>query len=161
MEPLDLGKLDKGAVTLEGKYKSLRERWFKAKVPVGCDDNNSTPSTTIHSTRRIQRNSLVTVNCKNKGGGVTQRQYRVLAFFGKYYNKWFMNGYDNPDNHPWSSTNSTGGVRVLLHLVSKVGVSSYQEKTVEKDGEFGPSDIYCIRPINDIHSVECDLEDMN
>lgn len=167
IELLDLRKLDKGAVSSEGKFKSLRERWFKAKViesPNGGSDNvnvNDDQQKT-HQTKHIQRNSLITLKCI-RGGKETIQYFRVLSFFGKYYNKWFMHGSDDNDCHLWqpsSSASKTSGVRMLVHLVSKVGVTSFQERTVEKDGEFGPADVYCIRPLNDIQSLVCDLEDM-
>jgi hypothetical protein len=86
MEYAQLGKIEKGSVSSEGKFKSLHGRWFNAKKSTtlkGADEK-------IPCTGQfIQRNSLITLNAK-RGKTVSVEYYRVLGIFSKHYNKWYL-----------------------------------------------------------------------
>ncbi len=81
----------------------------------------------------------------------------MLAFFTKFYNKWYL---ATEDKFVWTNNKtSVQNVRVLARLVKKVG-SSYEEVQLEADGNWGPQQVYCIRHFTDIVKVENQLDDL-
>ena len=132
MELLQLGKLEKGALTTLSKYKSRNDRWFTAKEKkktneVESDDGDD-------ENEHVRFDSVVQLRCKN-GASESIEYYRVLSFFAKYYNKWFM---ATDDQFLWSEDESkVANVRVLTRMMKKQG-SSYYEIDLVKGGIWGP-----------------------
>ena len=121
-------------------------------------ENNASPSADDNEEIRsdsednlfIRRDSLVRVNCK-RGKSVATEYYRILAFFSKFYNKWWM---ARESEFPWTNSKSDKqGNRILARLARKVG-SSYQEVDLKADGEWAPKQVYRIVPFSEIIFVE-------
>ena len=71
----------------------------------------------------IKHDSLVRLNCK-RGKAMSPEYYRVLGFFSKYYNKWWV---AEENQFSWTSGSSRNkSNRILGRLMKKVG-SSYRE----------------------------------
>lgn len=154
---LELGKLEKGAVSTESKYNSRNGRWFnlKQKKNDSSSEGVEGPSNG-ESDLYIERDSLIQLNCK-RGRNVCVENYRVLAFFNKFYNKWYL---PTEDKFVWTNNKSrVENIHVLARLVKKVG-SSYEEVQLEADGDWGPQQVYCIRHFKDILKVENQLDDL-
>ncbi len=83
VEPLQLGKLEKGAATTASKFKSLKGRWFSQK------GDHETVDSDKDGERYIQCDSLIKVHCKC-GEIISVENYRVLGVFTKHQNKWFV-----------------------------------------------------------------------
>ena len=152
---LQLGKLEKGAVSTSSKYNSRNGRWFSQKSKKDCSIGE-VESDEVLDKLYIQWDSLIHVNCK-RGKSVSVEKYRVLAFFSKYYNKWFVT---SEDKFIWANDPSTlKNTRVLARMVKKCG-SSYQEVELEAGGDWGPKQIFCIKKFSDILKVENELIEM-
>ena len=79
----------------------------------------------------IQQDSLIQVECK-RGRAVSVENYRVLALFGKYYNKWFVS---LEESFTWASIPSAvKNARVMVRLVKKQAGSNYKEVILEAGG---------------------------
>ena len=122
---VDLGKLEKGAVSLAAHFKSRNGRWFSQKKRAGetanVDEESDAPIC-------IQQDSLMQVECK-RGRAVSVENYQVLALFGKYYNKWFVS---LEDSFTWAGFPSVvKNARVLVRLVKKQAGSNYKEVILE------------------------------
>ena len=84
VELLQLGKMEKGALTTASKYNSRNGRWFSQKPK-----KDSLVEDSGDADLYIERDSLIQVACK-RGKSEVVENYRVLAFFTKYHNKWFV-----------------------------------------------------------------------
>jgi hypothetical protein len=154
---LQLGKCEKGALTSSSKYNSRNGRWFSQKASSGgCDADGVTGEGGADGELYIMRDSLIQLKCK-RGKSESVESYRVLAFFSKYYNKWFV----TPEKKfLWeANVSTTNNVRVLARLMKKSG-SAYQEVELKAGGDWGPCQVYCIRHFSDILKVQNGLVDM-
>ena len=151
---LQLGKSEKGAVTTASKYNSLNGRWFSQKVKKDdAGSGNGDNSTNDDGGVYIQRDSLIQLKCK-RGKSESVENYRVLAFFTKSYNKWFV---ALEDKFLWYNEESKRQkVRVLARLMRKSG-SSYEEVELKAGGDWGAKHVYCIKAFQDILNVENEL----
>ena len=93
------------------------------------------------------------IGCKH-GRMTTVHDYRVLAFFFKYYNKWYM----SLDMQFLLTTDPSKrkNVRVMARMMKANG-SSYEKVKLEKDGAWGPRHVYCSKPLKEVLSLVCDL----
>ena len=96
---LQLGKLEKGSLDTSAKYNSRNGRWFNQRDGsgrVGDGNGDEGAGDGVH----IMRDSLIQLKCKRgKYESVEYySDYRVLAFFTKYYNKWFVS---DETRFPW------------------------------------------------------------
>ena len=96
---------------------------------------------------------MIKLNCK-RGKSESVEHYRVLALFSKFYNKWFV---ASVENFPWKF--DVKNARVLARMVKKTG-SNYQEVELKKGGNWGPSQIFCVRNYADILDVDSTLIEM-
>ena len=105
----------------------------------------------------VKRDTVIQCKCKH-GAVETIAYYRAVAFFVKYYNKWFM---ALDDKFVWSEdkTKMKKGVRIMARLMKKNGLT-YGEVDLVKNGDWGPQHIYTIKSLNDdVLEVVCDLVD--
>ena len=102
----------------------------------------------------IQRDSLVNLKVKC-GRTESVEPYRVLGFFSKFYNKWFVSA---EKKFLWSGSPDQN-VRILARLMKKSG-STYQEVTLEADGNWSPKQVYCIQHFNQVVKLDNVLVDM-
>ena len=100
-----------------------------------------------------ERDSLFKFHCK-RGKCESVENYRVLALFSKFYNKWFV---ASVENFPWDC--DVKNARVLARLMKKTG-SNYQEVELKKGGDWGPSQIFCVKNYGDILDVNSTLIEM-
>jgi hypothetical protein len=155
IELLFIGKLEKGAVTKSSKVKSINERWFNQKTKqdtfqIGNKCNREQESLFI------QRDSLIHLRSE-RGGSESIEFYRVLSFFSKYMNKWFV---PKEDKYLWKEEKEKrDNVRVLARLMLKRG-SSYVEAKLKKDGEWASHQVFCITHFKEILKVEKELVEM-
>ena len=158
VELLQLGKLEKGALTSDSKYNSRNGRWFSQKAS-GASNANSKEGDKAQDLDKdlwIQRDSLVQSKCK-RGKTESIEYYRVLGFFTKYYNKWFVS---IEEKFAWEGDPSKmKNVRVLARMMKKSG-STFEEVSLEADGDWSPTQVYCIKNFKDIIKVENVLVDM-
>jgi len=154
IECAQLGKVGKGSISPEGKHKSRNQRWFTAKAKdTSLKDNGDDAEVEGGDAVWIKRDSLVQMGCKH-GEVTTVLEYKVLAFFFKYYNKWYM----SLDNQFLLTTDPSKrkNVRVMARMMKATG-SSYEKVELEKDGAWGPRHVYCCKPLKDVLSLVCDL----
>jgi hypothetical protein len=155
MDMLTLG-CDKGSITMDHKFKSRTERWFTVKTSgdYGFKTNELRPNTP-HLV--LRRDSIIELHTK-KGGQEQVLEYRALAFFTKYYNKWFVS---IQSEFPWVNdkafTRPKG--RVLARLVKRCG-AVYQEVKLETGGEWAPQHVFRSVPFDAIIRVGNDLVEM-
>jgi len=155
LQLLQLGKLEKGAVTTSSKYKSLKERWFSQKAKESLPDDAGEVENG-GADLFIQRDSLIQLNCKRSRSSSVEN-YRVLAFFTKFHNKWYL---ATEDKFLWTADPSKmKNVRVLARLMKKSG-SSYGEVALEAGGDWAPQQVYRIEHFRDILKVENELLEM-
>ena len=103
----------------------------------------------------IERDSLITLKCK-RGKSESVESYRVLAFFTKHYNKWFI---AMENKFPWRvDMTKRQNVRVLAKLMKKSD-STFGHVKLEKDGDWGPQHVHCIKHFKDILEVGKELLD--
>ena len=69
----------------------------------------------------------------------TVEYYRVLAFFAKYNNKWFVSGEGTIPRHDNTDTDANASV---LERRTKKNRSSYQEVDLVKGGNQAPQQVY-------------------
>ena len=101
----------------------------------------------------IQHDSLVHLSVK-RGRTESVEPYRVLGFFTKFYNKWFVS---TEEKFLWGGESQN--VRILARLMKKSG-STYQEVALEKDGNWSPKQVYCIQHFKDVVRLDNVLADM-
>ena len=151
IELLHLGKLDKGAITTASKYKSQNERWFNQKKNMQVS-NKECDECDLY----LKRDSVVKLECK-RGSSVEIAYYRVLAMFTKSYNKWLI---ADENEFSWNNDSSKRiNGHILARLVKRLG-STFQEVKLEKDGNWGPHQVYQVVHFDKIISVENELFDM-
>jgi len=155
----ELGKMEKGAVSSAGHYNSRNARWFNKKKTMAATTNESggdIESGDAIEPVFIKRHSLVQVNCKH-GRSEAVTNYRVLALFSKYYNKWFVG---RVENFPWTNDPlAVKNAQFLVRMVKKAG-SSYSEEILEAGGTWSPKQIYCMKNYSDILDVDSELVDI-
>ena len=85
---------------------------------------------------------------RGKKTNTSEEYYRVLSFFTKTYNKWYM---DMEGKFTYTPTDAAKmkNVRILAQLMEKKG-ASYPEATLTKGGQWGPTHVFCIKNLNDI-----------
>ena len=85
-------------------------------------------------------------------------EYRALAFFIKYYNKWFVS---IPNEFHWNKDNklTIPKGRVVARLVKSHG-DSYEDVQLETGGEWAPNHVFVSVPFDEIISVGDELVEM-
>jgi hypothetical protein len=155
MSMLTLG-CDKGSIDIGGKFKSRSERWFGTRKTSeeGLNVGQRGPD---QSLVQLRRDSVIVLHVK-KGGREMLLEYRALAFFIKYYGKWFVS---MPDEFYWKLGNG-GAVpkgRVLARLLEKHG-DSYEDAKLVAGGEWAPNHVFISVTFDEIVSVGDELVDM-
>ena len=151
---MQLGKMELGSTSATSKYMSCEQRWFRAKNSITAEndyaeDNNATMC--VRQQIFLSRNSLVQLQCKRgnkKNQMITSEYFRLLGFFKLHYNKWFLPVEDKFVFTPNDTAKMTG-IWFLGRLLQKRG-SSYTEVKLTKNGEWGPTHVYCIKPLSDV-----------
>ena len=154
IEVLQLGKLDKGAESTSGvgKFNSLTGRWFSAKK-VGTGGNQTTNLEEEASpVIKIGRNSIITLNAKNRDKVVSEQDYRVLGIYHKHNNKWYM---EVGDEVVWDPKQLKGmkAWRIMASMVRKVGTEDFEDMRADDLGEWSHSAIYCVTVLNEVVRV--------
>jgi len=86
-----------------------------------------------------------------RGDSAAVENCRVLAFFTKCHDKWFV---AMEKRFLWENDISKRkNVRVLARLMKKTG-STYQEVALEAGGNWGPKQVHCIKSFSDILKVD-------
>jgi hypothetical protein len=86
------------------------------------------------------------VHCK-RGEIISVENYRVLDFFTKYQNKWFVS---TEERFLWETyITKQKNVKVLARLMSKSG-SSYKDVSLEEGDDWGLKQVYIIVKFADI-----------
>ena len=154
MSMLTLG-CDKGSIAIGSKFKSRSERWFGSKKSLEKDKKDGQPGS--DDLTRLRRNSIIVLRVR-KGGQEMLLEYRALAFFIKYYNKWFVS---IPNEFLWNENDKSkiAKGRVLARLVKKHG-ETYEEVQLETGGEWAPNHVFVSVPFDEIVSVGDELVDM-
>jgi hypothetical protein len=152
MEFPQLGKIEKGSVSSEGKFKSFHGRWFNAKnyAAANKEDDDTTQDTggTIH-----QKGSLITLKAK-RGKRESVEYYRVLAIFSKHYNEWFLHW----DEEKVGFFVCSKKFKFMARMVVKQDNRFKEVDLVAgAGGEWSPKNVYAIRYFSDILSVEEDV----
>lgn len=155
MVMLTLG-CDKGSITMDHKFKSRTERWFTSKS-LGDSKYKTDVLQPNQPCLLLRRDSIIELHVR-KGGQEQVLEYRALAFFTKYYNKWFVS---IQSEFPWVNdkafTKPKG--RVLARLVKKSG-AVYREVKLETRGEWAPQHVFRSVPFDEIIRVGSDLVEM-
>ena len=81
-------RCDKGLITMDHKFKSITEHWFSMKSSRDSKYKTDEPQPD-QPCLLLRRDSTIELHVR-KGGQVQVLEYRVLAFFTKFYNKWFV-----------------------------------------------------------------------
>ena len=97
IELLELGEIASGSIASQSKYMSRNQWWFKAKegghIGRNSQNNNKEGSdqAIMAQNKFIMQNSLITLLYeRGKKMNTSDKYYRVLSFFTKTYNKWYM-----------------------------------------------------------------------
>ena len=94
--------------------------------------------------------------CK-RGISETVECYRVLASFTKYCNKWLVS---KEDELAWvNKASKKSNTKVLVRLMTRTG-GSFLDVRLEKDGNWGPHNVFCTVNFDNIVKVENDLVEM-
>jgi hypothetical protein len=139
---------------------SRNQRWFKAKegggngnATVEGEDGNAICNEPEQ--KFVTQNSLFELQCVHgpkNNSKTTVEYYRVLSFFTKTYNNWYMavkGKFVFTPNNPKKMAN----IRFLAQLMEKKG-ASYKEVQLTKEGQqWGPTHVYCIKSLNYIVSL--------
>jgi hypothetical protein len=149
MAMVDLSKNERGSISLDGKAKSLQQRWFgmKKSMTVSSDGNDEGGIDSCECVRYLERNSLISLKCK-RGRFESIEMYRVLGLFTKYYNKWFI---ATEEKIVWDKRSKQ--VKVLARMVKRQG-AAYEEVKLEENGNLGPKSIFCMKLMSEILSVD-------
>lgn len=145
MEMASLGRLEKGSMSVEGRFKSLPGRWFNAKNHPSRNDGNTSM---MVDGRFIQRDSLITVKAK-RGKTESIEYYRVLGIFSKHYNKWYLHWDDDKVTYD----NNSKQYKILARMVEKDG-PKFKEVELVAGGHWSPRCVYVLRYMSEIVSVE-------
>jgi hypothetical protein len=117
--------------------------------------NNKTMSLSCEREQNfVTLNSLVELQCihgPKNNSKTTVEHYRVLSFFTKTYNKWYMAVEDRFAYTP-NKPKKMASVRFLAQLMEKKG-ALVKEVQLTKDGQWGPTHVYCIKSLNVIVSL--------
>ena len=127
MQFMQLGKCEKGSISMEGKFKSLQMRSFAIKTAKRSNDSTVRGGNS-NCRQIIKRDTLVTYRVK-RGKTESLEYYRVLAIFSKHYNKWFLHW----DDEVLFEKGSTK-FKILARMVVKDG-NRIKEVDLEKDGQ--------------------------
>jgi hypothetical protein len=90
---LQLGKLDKGALSTSGdaKYKTLIGRWFSAKkTSTEMVIGNTNGSKLVDGSVYIRQDTIITLDAVNQDKAVSVEYYCVLGLYNKHYNNLYM-----------------------------------------------------------------------
>ena len=153
IELLQLGKLDKGAVSTSGsgKFNSLSGRWFSAKkVSTGTGIGNT--NLEEDGMTMIRRDSIITLNAKNMDKVVSEQDFRVLSIYHKHNNKWYM---DIADEVVWNpkKMKEMKTRRIMASMVRKVGTEDFEDVRTDSLGQWSHSAVYCVAGLNDVVKV--------
>jgi hypothetical protein len=157
---LELRKMSSGSIDSQSKYMSCYQRWFKAKE--GVWNGNATVEGEDGNAIRNEPeqifftwNSLIELQCVHGPKNIsktTVEYYRVLSFFTKTYNKWYM-AVKNKFVYTPNNSKKMANICFLAQLMEKKG-ASYKEVQLTKEGQqWGPTHVYCIKSLNDIVSL--------
>jgi hypothetical protein len=149
LELLQLGRIEKGSLTMDLKYKSLSACWLGSKTNKGSKDDNADAAD--DNTKYIQRDSLITLSV-TRGKTTTLEHYHVLAIFSKHYNKWLVHW----DQDSVVYQEGSKKFKVLERMVVKDG-SRWREVELEEDGKWGPKFVFSIKSMSEIVRVDGDL----
>ena len=124
---LHLGKLERGEIPSDLKHNLRNGCWFSQKSKKEDNSEGGDGDGGDNSDMFIERNNVIQLSCKC-GESVSVENYRVLAFFTKFYNKWYV---AKEDKFGWEiDPDKRKNVRVLVRLMQTSG-SSYQEVELE------------------------------
>jgi hypothetical protein len=143
MEFADLGKIENGSVSGEGKYKSLHGRWFNAKKQAEAKANENSGDT---GGQLIQRDRLIRLKAKC-GKGKSIEYYRVLAIFSKHYNKWYLHWDEEKVGYIIGSKK----FKVMARMVVRQN-NRFKEVDLVAGGDWSPKNVYALRYFSDILS---------
>lgn len=144
MELASLGRLEKGSMSMDGRFKSLPGRWFNAKNP----SLKSSDYIDGDGVQFIQRDSLITVKAK-RGKTESIEYYRVLGIFSKHYNKWYLHW----DEDKVAFVRNSKQYKILARMVEKSG-RKFKEVELVAGGQWSPRCVYVLRYMSEIVSVE-------
>ena len=155
---LQLGKIEKGSASMDGRFKSLISRWFGDKKKKKDEDDEGKECQYF-----IERDTLIKLSVK-KGGQVMVRNYRVLGIFSKHYNKWFPEFEEkqvvfSPQSTTWGTYSKK--FKLLARMMKLTEQSDYEEVELKTDGEWSPKAVFRIVSLADVLSVETKLESSN
>lgn len=151
MELLHLGKMEKGSISSDGRYKSLNARWFGCKVKRSSAPNSS--EGVAAEKTMIKRDTLVKFRA-TRGRDESVEYYRVLAIFSKHYNKWFIHW----DSDQVEYVHNSKKYKILARMVKMDGMNSCSEVNLEADGQWNTRSVFTLQSMSDIVSVEGDLD---
>ena len=155
---LQLGKIEKGSASMDGRFKSLISRWFGDKKKKKDEDDEGKECQYF-----IERDTLIKLSVK-KGGQVMVRNYRVLGIFSKHYNKWFPEFEEkqvvfSPQSTTWGTYSKK--FKLLARMMKLTEQSDYEEVELKTDGEWSPKAVFRVVSLADVLSVETKLESSN
>ena len=160
MELLQLGRIDKGSVSMDGKYTSLSACLF------GCKDKKKSLPSSERSEGRsggsreetdkcyISRDTLVKFHAK-RGKRESIEYYRVIGIFSKHYIKWFLDW----DFDKVLYKHDSKKYKILARMVKLDGNHGYKEVDLVAGGQWNwnTKSVFALRVMADIVSVEGDL----
>ena len=155
---LQLGKIEKGSASMDGRFKSLISRWFGDKKKKKDEEAEDKECQYF-----IERDTLIKLSVK-KGGQVMVRNYRVLGIFSKHYNKWFPEFEEkqvvfSPQSTTWGTYSKK--FKLLARMMKLTEQSDYEEVELKTDGEWSPKAVFRVVSLADVLSVETKLESSN
>ena len=155
---LQLGKIEKGYTSMDGRFKSLISRWFGDKKKKKDEDDEGKECQYF-----IERDTLIKLSVK-KGGQMMVRNYRVLGIFSKHYNKWFPEFEEkqvvfSPQSTTWGTYSKK--FKLLARMMKLTEQSDYEEVELKTDGEWSPKAVFRVVSLADVLSVETKLESSN
>jgi hypothetical protein len=143
MELLQLGKIEKGAMSMEGKYKSLNARWFgckHSKKSTLGDGEEAAAGRCL-----ISRDTLVKFRVK-RGKKESVQFFRVLGIFSKHYNKWFIHwDSDQVEYRPNSNK-----FKIIARMVKLDGMNCYKEVDLVTGGQWDTKSVFTLRSMADM-----------
>ena len=156
---LQLGKIEKGSASMDGRFKSLISRWFGDKKKKKDEDDEGKECQYF-----IERDTLIKLSVK-KGGQVMVRNYRVLGIFSKHYNKWFPEFEEkqvvfSPQSTTWGTYSKK--FKLLARMMKLTEQSDYEEVELRKDGKWSPKTVFRVVSLTDgLSDEETKLEPSN
>eukprot|EP00956_Cyclotella_meneghiniana_P031379 scaffold82280_cov71-Cyclotella_meneghiniana.AAC.1 len=132
MELLQLGKMEKGSITSDGRSHQIQtvvRAWAEKTM--------------------IKRDTLVKFRA-TRGKNESVECYRVLAIFSKHYNKWFIHW----DSDQVEYIHNSKKYKILARMVKMDGMNSCSEVNLEADGQWNTKSVFTLRSMSDIVSVE-------